>query len=100
MTIPQSETLSTSTMKRVFDSTTAMYKFYWLLSLLDIHVKEQKDIMPALDVASRAVDIARLSGFGSCTNLFFDYKRDLKSSPTERHEQLQKQGDEDLYKIE
>ena len=46
------------------------------------------------------VDVARLSGFGSRTNLYFAYKRDLNTSPTERREQLQKQGDEGLYKIE
>ena len=58
MTIPQSETLSTSAMNRVFDTTTATYKFYWLLALLDMHVKEQKAEMRALDVASRMVAYA------------------------------------------
>ena len=58
MTIPQSETLSTRAMNRVFDDTTATYKFYWMLSLLDMHVKEQKAEMPALDVASRMVAYA------------------------------------------
>jgi len=41
MQIPVSETLSTSTMNRVFDNTVATYKFYWLLSLLDMHVRKQ-----------------------------------------------------------
>lgn len=58
MRIPQSEALSTSTMNRVFDTTTATYKFYWLLALLDMHVKEQKNEMRALDVASRMVAYA------------------------------------------
>ena len=58
MTIPQFKGLSTSIMNRVFDSTTATYKFYWLLSLLDIHVKEQKETMLALDIASRMVAYA------------------------------------------
>lgn len=58
MTIPQSDSLSTSIMNRVFDTTTATYKFYWLLSLLDMHVKEQKETMRALDVASRMVAYA------------------------------------------
>ena len=43
MQIPQSDILSTNAMNRVFDTTTATYKFYWLLALLDMHVKEQKD---------------------------------------------------------
>lgn len=58
MTIPQSETLSTSAMNRVFDDTTATYKFYWLLSLLDMYVKEQKEEMLALEVAARMVAYA------------------------------------------
>ena len=58
MTIPQSDTISTSAMNRVFDTTTATYKFYWLLALLDMHAKEQMDEMLALDVAARMVAYA------------------------------------------
>lgn len=58
MQIPQSDILSTSAMNRVFDTTTATYKFYWLLALLDMHVKERKDEMLALDVAARMVAYA------------------------------------------
>lgn len=56
--IPQSNVLSTSMMNRVFDNTVATYKFYWLLSLLDMHVKEQRTEMLALDVVSRMVAYA------------------------------------------
>lgn len=45
MQIPQSDILLTNAMNRVFDTTTATYKFYWLLALLDMHVKEQKNEM-------------------------------------------------------
>jgi hypothetical protein len=58
MQLPQSDMLSTSIMNRVFDNTVATYKFYWLLSLLDMHVKEQRTEMLALDVASRMVAYA------------------------------------------
>ena len=58
MQIPHSDILSTNAMNRVFDTTTATYKFYWLLALLDMHVKEQKDEMRALDVAARMVAYA------------------------------------------
>lgn len=58
MQIPQSDILSTNAMNRVFDTTTATYKFYWLLALLDMYVKEQKDEMRALDVAARMVAYA------------------------------------------
>ena len=58
MTIPQIEGLSTSAMNRVFDDTTATYKFYWLLALLDMHVKENQGEMLALKVAARMVAYA------------------------------------------
>ena len=45
-------------MNRVFSNTTATYKFYWLLSLLDLHVKGHRDQMLALDVAARMVAYA------------------------------------------
>ena len=56
--IPSSEGLSTSEMNRVFDSTTATYKFYWLLALLDMFVKEHKSEIPALEIASKMVAYA------------------------------------------
>lgn len=45
-------------MNRVFDNTTATYKFYWLLSLLDMHVLGCQDEMSALQVAARMVAYA------------------------------------------
>ncbi len=39
MTLPQSDILSTRHLNRVFDDTTATYKFYWLLGLLEYTVK-------------------------------------------------------------
>lgn len=45
-------------MNRVFDKTTATYKFYWMLSLLDMYVKEKREVMAALDIASRMVAYA------------------------------------------
>ena len=56
--IPQAEGLATGTMNRIFDNTAATYKFYWLLSLLDMHVRERQTVMPALDVAARMVAYA------------------------------------------
>ena len=58
MNVPQSENLSTCALNRVFDNTTATFKFYWLLSLLDMYVKEQKTTMLAIDMASRMVAYA------------------------------------------
>ena len=70
MQIPQSDILSTNAMNRVFDTTTATYKFYWLLALLDMHVKEQKDAILALDVAARMVAYCRLAKAIPCRRLF------------------------------
>ena len=46
------------------------------------------------------VDVAKLSGYGSRTNLYFAYQRDLKTTPSDRREQLRKQGDEGRYKTD
>lgn len=56
--VPQIGGLSTSAMNRVFDNTTATYKFYWLLALLDMYVKENQDEMLALKLAARMVAYA------------------------------------------
>lgn len=58
MNIPHSDYLSTSVMNRVFDATSATYKFYWMLSILDMFVKEHKEKMMALGVASRMLAYA------------------------------------------
>jgi len=57
MTIPSSDILSTNYMNRVFDSTTATYKFYWFLSLLDMHMQGKTEMF-ALDVCARMVAYA------------------------------------------
>jgi len=57
MNIPSSNILTTSCMNRVFDSTTATYKFYWFLSLLDMHMQGKTEML-ALDVCARMVAYA------------------------------------------
>lgn len=44
-------------------------------------------------------EIARLSGAGTRTNLYFIYERDLNTSPTARRYQLRKVGDLGKFKI-
>ena len=39
MKIPQSDILTTNRLGRVFTNTTATYKFFWLVSILQIHAK-------------------------------------------------------------
>lgn len=58
MHLPENKTLNISTLSRVFDDKSASYKFYWFVAILDIVVKERKETMLALDVASRMVAYA------------------------------------------
>ncbi len=50
MEIPQSDALSTRHLNRVFDNTTATYKFYWFLGILDLCVKQGRTRMDVWDV--------------------------------------------------
>ena len=38
--------------------------------------------------------------YGARTNLYFAYQRDLRTTPSDRREQLRQQGDEGRYRIE
>ena len=42
---PDNKILNISTLSQIFDNTTATYKFYWFVALLDIVVKERKTKM-------------------------------------------------------
>ena len=43
MTLPQNNELPISRLAGIFSNTTATYKFYWFVALLDIVVKERKN---------------------------------------------------------
>lgn len=53
--IPQSDILSTQLLSRVFNNTTATYKFYWFLSILQMHNEEKVYRMNVWDLAIRMV---------------------------------------------
>lgn len=53
--IPQSDILSTTNLSRVFNSTTATYKFYWFQSLLQMHNEEGAYRMNVWDLVIRMV---------------------------------------------
>ncbi len=42
MTLPQKPKLPITTLSRIFSNTTATYKFYWFVAILDIVVKDRK----------------------------------------------------------
>ena len=53
--IPQSDFLSTKNLSRVFNNTTATYKFYWFQSLLQMHNEEGVYRMNVWDLVIRMV---------------------------------------------
>lgn len=50
MQIPQSHILTTRYLNRVFDKTVATYKYYWLLGILDLFVKQGKTRMNVWEI--------------------------------------------------
>lgn len=53
--IPQSDFLTTKNLSQVFNNTTATYKFYWFLSILQMHNEEESFRMSVWDLAIRMV---------------------------------------------
>ena len=50
MTIPQSDNLSTARMNRIFANTTATYKFYWFIGILDLYIRTGKTRFNVWDI--------------------------------------------------
>ena len=76
MQIPQSEILTTNCLGKVFSKTVATYKFFWFLSILQIHARTGNLRMDVWDIVIRMVANAwypihyfRLS-FGKSDSLF------------------------------
>lgn len=76
MLIPQSQTLTTRHLNRVFDKTVATYKYYWFLGILDLYVKQGKTKMNVWEImismvanAWYPVNYFRLS-FGKSESLY------------------------------
>ena len=76
MQIPQSQTLTTRHLNRVFDKTVATYKYYWFLGVLDLYVKQGKTRMNVWEImismvanAWYPVNYFRLS-FGKSESLY------------------------------
>lgn len=76
MQIPQSDILTTNRLGKIFSNTTATYKFFWFVSILQIHAKTQSLKINVWDIVIRMVANAwypihyfRLS-FGKSDSLF------------------------------
>ena len=50
MDVPQHTSLTTEALSRVFSHTTATYKFYWFIGILDLFVKEGKTRIDVWDI--------------------------------------------------
>ena len=55
MTLPENIKLPVTRLSQVFKSTTATYKFYWFVALLDIVVKERKTKMSFWEIIAGMV---------------------------------------------
>lgn len=55
MTLPQNKKLPISALAGIFSNTTATYKFYWFVALLDIVVKERKTRIPFWEIIAGMV---------------------------------------------
>lgn len=55
MTLPENIQLPVSRLSQIFNSTTATYKFYWFVALLDIVVKERKTRMSFWEIIAGMV---------------------------------------------
>ena len=76
MEVPKSHYISTAKLGNVFNDTTATYKFYWFLSIIQLHTTERRSSFSVWDIISRMVANAwypinyfRLS-FGYSDSLF------------------------------
>ena len=83
MIIPQSEILSTTRLGKIFDKTVATYKYFWFISILQMHAKKNNLRMDIWDIVIRMVANAwypihyfKLS-FGKSDSLF-DIVMDLQ----------------------
>ena len=76
MQIPQSDILTTNRLGKIFSNTVATYKFFWFVSIMQIHAKSDNPKISVWDIVIRMVANAwypihyfRLS-FGKSDSLF------------------------------
>lgn len=55
MQIPQSDILTTSRLGKIFSSTSATYKFFWFVSIMQIHAKSDNSRISVWDIIIRMV---------------------------------------------
>ena len=55
MHIPQSDILTTNRLGNIFSNTTATYKFFWFVSIMQMHAKLEKHRISVWDIVTRMV---------------------------------------------
>ena len=55
MTIPQSDILTTNRLGKIFSNTVATYKFFWFVSIMQIHAKSDNPRISVWDIVIRMV---------------------------------------------
>ena len=56
MTIPQSDILTTNRLGKIFSNTVATYKFFWFVSIMQIHAKSDNPRISVWDIVIRGVN--------------------------------------------
>lgn len=96
MQIPQLDSLSTNRLSRVFNNTVATYKYYWLISILNIHISTGAKRISIWDIVISMVANAwypvhyfRLS-FGKSDSMYMAIKtiRELTDLPYDASKKL------------
>ena len=57
MNIPQSDILSTSHLGKIFSNTVATYKYFWFVSIMQIHAKEDCQVMSLTNHEREAMNV-------------------------------------------
>ena len=57
MNIPQSDILSTSRLGKIFSNTVATYKYFWFVSIMQIHAKEDCQVMSLTNHEREAMNV-------------------------------------------
>ena len=58
MNLPEQKSISTFCLAQVFNNTTATYKFYWFISILEIYAKKQERLIQIKEILTRMISNA------------------------------------------
>ena len=79
MNIPQSDILSTSRLGKIFSNTVATYKYFWFVSIMQIHAKEDCQVMESHPWLSCVARSCPHYSQASCRLIFRPYQSRARS---------------------